>query len=188
MPSKIRSALCLSCLLLLGCSALNQLNRPIQNKAKILEMDTQQGGKGVFVLRLPALGPQLSTQVAKTVSDFQSFKLYLVLNASGVLTTAAGPFTVNKLGINASGDSQTVIFRQVQAGSFYVAAAGYDGQNGSGANITNLASGATIGGEYYYVSNGGGESPTYPGRVSVNSSFDVTGTDPLTLTLSLLDD
>ncbi len=188
MPSKIHHTLYLSCLLLLGCSALNPLNGPIQSKEKIINLDTQQGGKGTFALRLPALGPFLSTQAAKTVADFQSFKLYLVLNASGALTTAAGPFTVNKIGINASGDSQTVIFSQVQAGSFYVAAAGYDGQNGSGANITNLASGATIGGEHYYVSNGGGESPTFPGRVSVDSSFGVTGTDPLTLTLSLLDD
>ncbi len=188
MPSKIRHAVYLSCLLLLGCSALSPLNSPIQSKAKPIELNTQQGGRAFFAVRLPGLLSPFSTQAAKTVSDFQSFKLYLVLNASGALTTAAGPFTVNKIGINASGDSQTVIFSQVQAGSFYVAAAGYDGQNGSGANITNLASGATIGGEHYYVSNGGGESPTFPGRVSVDSSFGVTGTDPLTLTLSLLDD
>lgn len=152
-----------------------------------------------FSIQLPGLSSVSFHTAFNIGSDVKKMKVYLVSNNSGALTTRYGPFSINdnlpacgggpttpcKLAGNFFG-SRTVTFTNVPPGSFYVAAAAYS-DIGATVNITNLASPGTIGGERYYVTDGGGETPTFPGRVTVGSDYVVTGAAQLTMNLKLLD-
>lgn len=116
-------------------------------------------------------------------ADVDHFKCWLIDSATpptGALTAAFGPFT-----IATSTNPQEIIFNNVTTSTnkYYMAVAAYDS---GGDDITNLGSGATIGGAQVYVTDSGGEGA---GQVAVGAapSYTVSAIDPLEVTLTLLD-
>jgi hypothetical protein len=117
-------------------------------------------------------------------SEVSHLRVWLVSNNTGTLTPVTGYFDL-PVSFTGSGDTQTVFFDNVPAGSFYVAAAAL---NSSAMNLTeNQANPANVAGEPVYVSQGGGEFPANPGRITVGAAptYLVTGTATLTLQLVL---
>lgn len=118
-----------------------------------------------------------------TSANITSVDVWLIDSAgapSGALTAAFGPFNVVRTGAG----PYTIVFNNVTTSTnkYYVA---IRAKNGA-ANITNLGSGATIGGSNVYVSTGGGEGA---GQVAVGAAptYTVSNTAQLTVTLKLLD-
>lgn len=77
---------------------------------------------------------------------------------------------INKAGISSTSGTQTITFKNVPAGQYYVAIAAYDNLLGAGINITSLgallSSGSILSTGQVAVTDSGGEA-TSPGRVVI---------------------
>ncbi|MEZ0368787.1 MAG: hypothetical protein ACAI44_06840 [Candidatus Sericytochromatia bacterium] len=132
-----------------------------------------------FAMKASSSGTSNSTTANITAVD-----VWLVDSAAaptGTLTPAFGPFNVVRTGAG----PYTIVFNNVttSANKYYVAIRALN----SGANITNIGSGASIAGAgNVYVSTGGGEGT---GEVAVGAAptYTVSNVTQLTVNLKLLD-
>lgn len=178
--------LMLATLLLSACQApalesCQLIDAPKQAPVNVSRLDLKaQSGKG-FTLQLGR--SQATFSLKHVFSEVDKLRIWLVHSNTGALTPAYGPFDLS-VSFSASGDTHSVYFDNVPAGSYYVAAAAL---NNTGTNITeDAANPATISGTPVFVTSGGGEG-SFPGRVTIGSApnYNVTGTPVLTMTLVL---
>ncbi|MEZ0368788.1 MAG: hypothetical protein ACAI44_06845 [Candidatus Sericytochromatia bacterium] len=185
-------------------SVIEDLLEPSESQKLTLDVSPGKTSPASIAIKLPTVtSNSFQTAVFSQGSDIRKLKVALVSNNAGVLTPVYGPFLIADNLPNCTGAPTTpcklagnfygsptppsVLFINVPPGSFYVAAAAYSTNAAlPAANITNLAAPGSIGGEKYYVTNGGGEAG-FPGRVTVNADYTVSGTAQLTMNLKLLD-
>ncbi|MBC7475941.1 MAG: hypothetical protein H7263_16785 [Candidatus Sericytochromatia bacterium] len=137
----------------------------------------------------------------KTVADVKSYHFWLIHSSSTLPTgnitssiVAGSGFDFDK-----SAGTATITYSNVDKNltgeKYYIAAAAYDNTIAATAparvNIVNLTSGTTISGANVFISNTGGEGytgvGTGNGAVFVNSSYGVSDTNSLIISLKLLD-
>lgn len=116
---------------------------------------------------------------AKTVADVLAIRVFLVSSATPP-GGSVSPYNAQVFSLLTPTGSQSVLFDNVPPGSYYACAAAFDSSVSFNAasNITAPSSSVNYAEGQAFCSNSGGEAGS-PGRVSVSSSYQVTGSATL---------
>lgn len=158
-----------------------QPSQPAPMTETLIQVSKNPHATGKFRIML---GSSRGFQTQKTHAQVSFIKLYLVNGNAGTQS----PVFISPL-IAKTGPNQVFTFSGVDQGSFYVAASAYDNlpsniTNNGGTDYIQVGDGGL---QNAFVSSVGGESPTFPGRVTIApSNHALSGMPTLGINLLLM--
>ena len=204
---KYSQTLFLACLLsnLLACQQNTATTISLSAQTLISELSSQDqvyhaaynsASTAAFMVKITAIKPSLhrsfttlnssSGTAAKDMVDVQALRVFLC-NSSTLPSGLITPFNGQVFTITAPSSSQTIVFDNVPANNYFVCAAAFSntGTFDIGTNLTDKSTSTVNYAEgQVFCSTTGGETGN-PGRVTVDSAYQVSDTTTLNVPLQL---